>query len=64
MYEEPTRTPHEPTKYEQERAQQYVKYGWSPRYAKYDHHPSGKLSVRTITAPSALSLPQAECVGD
>lgn len=47
MYEEPTRTPHEPTKYEQERAQQYVKYGWSPRYAKYDHHPSGKLSVRT-----------------
>ena len=47
MYEEPTRTLHEPTKYEQERAQQYAKYGWSPRYAKYDHHPSGKLSVRT-----------------
>ena len=47
MYEDPARTPHEPTKSELERSERYATYGWMPRIAKYDHQPSGKLSVRS-----------------
>lgn len=43
MYEESYRVPHEPTKQERERAE----LGWVPAYPKYDHLPSGKLSVRS-----------------
>lgn len=43
MYEESHRVPHQPTKHERERDE----HAWVSGYPKYDHLPSGRLSVRS-----------------